>query len=48
MNGMALISLFCCLVSAMLASAVIARDPGLRVNRLMGLVAAAVSWWAPA
>ncbi|MCZ6782475.1 MAG: ATP-binding protein [Proteobacteria bacterium] len=43
---MALISLFCCLVSAMLASAVIARDPGLRVNRLMGLVAAAVSWWA--
>jgi signal transduction histidine kinase len=41
-----LMKLLCCLISAMLASAIIVRDSGLRVNRLLGTLLACGSYWS--
>jgi len=42
---LALVSVACALVSVALASALVARDPGLRVNRILGLVPVCTAWW---
>jgi signal transduction histidine kinase len=46
MHVLVLLKLVCCLISAILAAAIIARDPGLRVNRLLGTVLACGSFWS--
>jgi len=44
-NALALLSFASAIACSVLASAMIARDPGLKVNRLMGLVPLAVAEW---
>ncbi len=46
MNTLALVCFVCAIVNTVLASAVIARDPGLRLNRLMGMIPVCVAHWA--
>ncbi len=46
MPPFALVELLCCIIAAMLAAGVIARDPGLRVNRLTGMMVLCISFWA--
>jgi PAS domain S-box-containing protein len=46
MPPFALVELLSCIIAAMLGAGVIARDPGLRVNRLTGMLVLCISFWA--
>jgi len=46
MHAFVLMKLLCCLILAFFASAIVVRDPGLRVNRLLGMALACGSYWS--
>lgn len=46
MNAYLIVPLLSCVVSAMVAAALLTRDPGRRANRVAALLVGSASWWA--
>ena len=46
MHPVLLIPVFACALAALIAAAILARDPGQRANRLIAMVLLSSAWWS--